>query len=150
MNNFRLKKCKCGNEFRQFNSLNSFCSYDCKKKFGKPANLKLKDCKPIKNVSDKRSQLNKVYQSVRIEILSEAKFVCFIDGCKNVANTVEHLAGRKGYYDEWARENNIPLLIDKRFLRACCLVHNGELETNPELAKKYQYSKISGIKKSEL
>jgi len=41
-------------------------------------------------------------------------------------------------------------LIDKRYLKPCCLVHNGELETNTELSKKYQYSKVSGIKKSEL
>lgn len=110
----------------------------------------LKKKKLIKKVSDKRKELNAIYQKVRIEVLSEAKFKCFIDGCKNVANTVEHLMGRKGYADEWAKDNNIPLLIDKRFLKACCLVHNGELETNPELSKKHQYSKISGIKKSEL
>ena len=145
-----MKKCKCGTEFRQYNSLNSYCSYECKRKYSKPANLKLKDCKPIKKVSDKRKELNIVYEKVRIEILSEAKFKCFIDGCTNVANTIEHLMGRKGFADEFAKENNISLLIDKRYLRACCLVHNGELETNPELAKKYQYSKISGIKKSEL
>jgi hypothetical protein len=150
VNNFKLKKCKCGKEFKQYNSLNSYCSFECKNKFGKPANLKLKDCTPIKKVSDKRKELNKIYESVRIEILSESKFKCFIDGCTNVANTVEHLMGRKGFADQWAKDNNIPLLIDKRYLRPCCLVHNGELETNPELAKKYQYSKISGIKKSEL
>ena len=91
-----------------------------------------------------------IYEKVRIEVLSEAKFVCFIDGCKNVANTIEHSAGRKGFYDDWARDNNIPLLVDKRFLKACCLAHNGELENNPELSKQYQYSKVSGIKKSDL
>jgi hypothetical protein len=104
----------------------------------------------IPKVSEKRKGLNSVYQNVRIEVLSEAKFKCFIDGCTNVANTVEHLMGRKGFADEWAKENDIPLLIDKRYLKACCLTHNGELETNPELSKQYQYSKISGIKKSEL
>ena len=117
----------------------------------KKPNLQLKSIyKPIKNYSDKRVELNKIYEKVRIEVLSEAKFVCFIDGCTNVANTVEHLMKRKGFADEWAKENNIPLLIDKRYLRACCLVHNGELETNPELSKKYQYSNVSGKKKSDL
>ncbi len=109
--------------------------------------------KPKKNysipkVSEKRKELNKVYEKVRIEVLTEAKFKCFIDGCKNVANTIEHSAGRIGYYDDWARENNIPLIIDKRFLKACCLFHNGELENNPELSKKYQLSKIHGGKKN--
>lgn len=106
-----------------------------------------KQKKPIPKVSEKRKQLNKIYETVRIEVLAEAKFKCFIDGCKKVANTIEHTAGRIGFYDDWARENNIPLIIDKRFLKACCLFHNGELENNPELSKKYQLSKIHGGKK---
>ena len=55
--------------------------------------------------------------------------------------------GRKGYADEWARENNIPLLIDKRYLAPCCNFHNLELENNPDLSKQYQLSKIHGGKK---
>lgn len=150
MDNHKLKQCKCGAEFQPYNSFQKFCSGACKFKYGTKVNLKLKSFKPINKVSDKRKILNTVYEKVRIEVLSEAKFVCFVYGCKNVANTVEHLMGRKGFADEWAKDNNIPLLIDKRYLKPCCLVHNGELETNPELSKKYQYSKISGIKKSEL
>ncbi len=151
---FKLKICAdkdCNTEFKQYNSLIKYCSPICTNKNIKSNNLQLKSIyKPIKQVSDKRKELNKVYEKVRIEVLSEAKFVCFIDGCKNVANTIEHLAGRIGFYDDWARENNIPLLIDKRFLKPCCLVHNGELETNSELSKQHQYSKISGKKKSDL
>jgi len=120
---------------------------DCQIKCEKPAK---KSKKPLKKVSEKRKILNKEYEKVRIEVLTEAKFKCFIYGCKNVANTIEHTAGRVGFYDDWAKDENIPLLIDKRFLKACCLTHNGELETNPELSKKYQYSKISGKKKSDL
>lgn len=101
----------------------------------------------IPKVSEKRKALNPLYAVVRIEVLSEAKFKCFIDGCTNVANTVEHQMGRKGFADQWARDNNIPLLIDKRYLKACCLHHNGELENNPELSKEYQLSKIHGGKK---
>jgi len=151
---FKLKICAdkdCNTEFKQYNSLIKYCSPSCMNKNRKSNNLQLKSIyKPIKNYSDKRVELNKVYEKVRIEVLSEAKFVCFIDGCKNVANTVEHLMKRKGFADDWAKENNIPLLIDKRYLRACCLVHNGQLETDPELSKKYQYSNVSGKKKSEL
>lgn len=152
MDKFKLKDCAnkdCNNQFKQYNSLMKYCSPNCAYKCQKP-NLKLKSPKPIKKVSDKRVILNKEYEKVRIEVLTEAKFKCFIDGCTNVANTIEHLMKRKGFADEWAKENNIPLLIDKRYLKACCLVHNGELETNPELSKKYQYSNISGKKKSEL
>lgn len=145
MTNFKPKKCKeCGKEFKQYNSLNSYCSPACKAK-----NTKLPTKKPyvIPKVSDKRKEINKVYEKIRIEVLSESKFKCFIDGCTNVANTIEHSAGKLGFYDEQARHDNIPLVIDKRFLKACCLHHNGELENNPELSKKYQLSKIHGGKK---
>jgi len=103
--------------------------------------------KQIPKISDKRKALSPIYEKVRIEVLVEAKFKCFINGCNNVANTAEHIMGRKGFADDWARDNNIPLLVDKRFLRACCWHHNGELENNPELSKKYQLSKIHGGKK---
>lgn len=146
MAQFKLKVCKVsGKEWKQYSSLQKCpcCIHS------KPQPKETKKYF-IPKKSDKRKELDKVYESLRIKILSEAKFVCFIEGCRNVANTLEHLAGRKGFYDQWARDNNIPLLVDERFLRPCCIPHNGELETNPELAKKYQYSKISGIKKSEL
>lgn len=148
---YLIKKCKIsGFEYKQYNSLDKCPCDECveTRRQKKPSNLKLKY--PIKKVSVKRKGLNIIYEKVRIEVLTEAKFVCFIDGCANVANTCEHTMGRKGFADKWARDNNVSLLIDKRYLKACCLHHNGELEYNTELSKKYQYSKISGIKKSEL
>lgn len=151
MDNFKQRICKLsGVVWKQYNSLQKCPCEQCKKSKIKRPNLKLKSLYKIPKVSDKRKALMPIYEKVRIEVLSEAKFVCFIDGCKNVANTIEHSAGRKGFYDDWARDNNIPLLVDKRFLKACCLAHNGELENNPELSKQYQYSKVSGIKKSDL
>lgn len=139
--------CKCGNHFVMYNSLNPYCSPECKFKYSKPFDLKLKPLYKIPNQSKKSKALNPIYEKIRIEVLSEAKFKCFIDGCTNVANTIEHRMGRKGFADEWARDNNIPLRIDKRYLAACCLHHNGELENNPELSKNYQLSKIHGGKK---
>lgn len=149
MDNFNQKKCKnkeCGKIFKQYNSLQSYCSLACKSKC-KPPDLKLKSLYKIHKVSEKRKALMPIYEKVRIEVLTEAKFVCFIAGCKNVANTCEHQMGRKGFADQWAIDNNIPLLVDKRFLKACCLWHNGELENNSELSKQYQLSKIHGGKK---
>lgn len=137
---YKLKKCKvCGKEYKQYKTTQK-CP--C-------AGMKLYEFKrtPIKKVSDKRKKLQPVYEKVRIEVLTEAKFKCFIDGCENVATTCEHRAGRKGFYDEWARENNIPLLVDKRHLAACCSFHNTELENNTELSLKYQLSKVHGGEK---
>lgn len=149
MSNFRIKICAskgCDKTFKQYNSLIVYCSPECKIKNQKPKSNKIY-AKPNK-VSEKRLKLVPVYEKVRIEVLSESKFKCFIDGCNNVANTVEHKMGRKGFADDWARENNIPLLIDKRYLAACCSFHNTELERNPELSIEYQLSKIHGGKKT--
>lgn len=138
---------ECDNEFKQYNSLQRYCSPNCQNK-NRKVDLKLKPIYKIPKVSGKRQLLIPVYQTIRIEVLTEANFKCFIDGCTNVANTIEHTRGRVGYADEWARENNITLYIDKRFLKACCFHHNGELENNPELSKEYQLSKIHGGKKT--
>lgn len=142
---YKERICKLsGVVWKQYNSFQKCTCSLCLESKPKPKK------KPIKKVSDKRKELNVIYEKVRIEVLSEAKFKCFIDGCTNVANTVEHLMKRKGFADQWAKDNNIPLLIDKRYLRACCIWHNGELERNTELSKQYQYSNVSGKKKSEL
>lgn len=146
MDNFKLKLCAdkdCCNEFKQYNSLQKYCGPACINK-NRKVNIKLKPINKINQISSKRKALIPVYQKVRIEVLTEANFKCFIDGCTNVANTIEHQMGRVGYADEWARENNITLYVDKRFLKACCMHHNGELENNPELSKQYQFSKIHG------
>ena len=138
MAQFKLKICRnCGKEFKQYNSLQK-CSCSVSKQ---------KKAYSIPKISEKRKALNPIYEKIRIEILSEAKFVCFVDGCKNVANTLEHQKGRKGFADQWAIYNNIPLLIDKRFLKPCCNYHNLEFERNTELSKKYQLSKIHDGKK---
>ena len=143
MAQFKLNVCKVtGKEWKQYSSLQKCpCCIHSKPK--------PKEAKKyvIPKVSEKRKALLPIYEKVRIEVLSEAKFVCFVDNCKNVANTCEHQKGRKGFADQWARDNNIPLLIDKRFLKPCCNYHNLEFERNPELAKKYQLSKLKKKKK---
>lgn len=104
--------------------------------------------KRIKKVSVRRSDLNKLYEKVRLEVLCSANFKCFVDGCTRTANTIEHRMGKRGFADDFGRENNIPLLIDKRFLSACCFRHNIEFETNSALSRQYQLSKIhGGVKK---
>lgn len=126
------KDCKvCGKNFWQYKTVD-ICP--CRRK-------------PIAKESAKRKKLKPVYENIRIEILSEAKFKCFVSGCANVATTLEHQKGRKGFADEWARDNNIPLLIDKRFLKPCCSFHNTEFENNTDLSMEYQLSKIHEGKK---
>jgi len=104
--------------------------------------------KGLKKVSDKSKKENKDYQKERIEFLSlpENK-KCFVDGCSRTANTIEHQKGRRGYADKWARDNKISLKMDKRYWKPCCIQHNLEFESNPELSKKYQLSKLHEGKK---
>lgn len=146
---------KCREKFEVSYFLQKFCEVheDCIKASNEYKNNKSRQNsdvkkKPINKVSIKRQKDKPIYETLRIEVLAEAKFKCFIEGCNNVANTCEHRMGRKGFADEWARENNISLYIDKRFLAACCSFHNTELENNPELSKKYQLSKIHGGSKN--
>lgn len=136
----KLKTCNCGKEFKQYNSLQKYCSSLCLKKYAKP--------KRINKVSKKRQEDNEIYNVIRKEFLSKPyNQFCFIEGCNKQANTVEHSMGRVGYADTWARENGITLFLDVRFWKPCCLEHNLELENNPELSKKYQLSRIHGGKK---
>ena len=147
MPNFNEKICKLsGVVWKQYNSFSKCQCEQCKAVQKKPQ-PKQKKFYRIPRQSEKRKALNPIYEKVRIEVLTEAKFVCFIDGCKRTATTAEHTKGRKGFADQWARDNNIPLLVDKRFLKPCCWQHNGDLENNPELSKKYQLSKIHKGKK---
>lgn len=131
--NFKLKKCpECNNDFKQYNSLQKYCSGQCLSKNAKP-----KECKPpakIKRVSDKRKIQELQYKADRIVFLNKPENrICFIDECNRPATTIEHRAGRWG--------SNF---LDQSTWAGCCMEHNIELENNPELSKKYQLSKITG------
>lgn len=139
------KKCRkkgCENTFTPFNTLQKYCSWSCTNE-NKNTSTK-KKYNPINKVSKKQAVINSKYTAQRIIFLGKKENkVCFIDNCNNEANTVEHTRGRgKHFFDDFARENNIPMTLDERFWMPCCLKHNLELENNPELSKKYQKSKL--------
>lgn len=115
-----------------FKTTDSYCSYKCKKTAGK--------AKPPKPVSDKRKKEIPIYSALSAEFLSrpENEF-CFIDGCYNKADTIEHLRGRSGTN-----------YLDTTTWAPCCWDHNGELERNHTLSHKYQLSKLHNGKKGDL
>lgn len=130
-----FKECKvCGTEFKMYRTTDKYCSGKCQMKDKKP-NLQLKSLyKPIKQISEKRKLEDIIYKSERIKFLSlPENQICFIEGCNKQATTIEHRAGRWG--------SNY---LDTNTWAPCCLEHNLELENNPELSKKYQFSKITG------
>lgn len=109
----------------------------------KPEPKPKKKAKPIKKQSKKRAVLDKEYSSARKVFLSlPENQKCFIEGCKRKANTIEHTRGKVGYFDAEARKNDLPLLLDERFWKPCCIQHNLELESNSKLSKQYQKSKL--------
>ncbi len=132
MAQFKLKVCKvCKSEFRQYNSLQK-CH--CQNSLAKPKKPKKY---VIPKVSDKRKIENLKYSVLRTEFLGKKENqICFIDGCNKQSTTIEHRAGR------WGKN-----FLDISTWAGCCLEHNLELENNPELSKKYQFSKITGKSK---
>ncbi|WP_347219335.1 hypothetical protein [Chryseobacterium sp.] len=129
------------------------CAFHYKVYRNKISTLKTKDKaekvrKPIPRVSKKRQKESRQYTIKRLQFLAQpGNQRCFIEGCNNRADTVEHSMGRRGFADQWARDNNISLYLDVRFWRPCCNFHNLELERDSELSEKYQLSKISGKQK---
>ena len=96
-----------------------------------------KEKKPIPKFSKKREKENREYTIKRLQFLAQPENLrCFIEGCNNKADTIEHSAGRIG-------KN----FLDVTTWRPCCNFHNLELERNPELSQKYQLSKITGKEK---
>jgi hypothetical protein len=53
---------------------------------------------------------------------------------------VHHMSGRVGYADEWARENEVPLLLDERFWLPVSRKGHTKIENNPVWAWENQYS----------
>lgn len=144
------KNNKCGKLFPpKFSLLEKFCSSKCYySEMKNKGNLPKKPKKRINYLSEKRKKESKAYTVKRLRFLSQPEnFTCFIDGCNNRANTIEHIKGRIGFADDFARENNISLYLDERFWRPCCISCNLDLENNSELSRKHQLSKLHVGKK---
>lgn len=132
------KICECGNHFIQYNSLKKHCSVKCEIKY-KPHSQKIKKTKPINKVSAKQYSLNKQYSKLRIEfLLLPENQICPITGKQTT--DVHHKKGRKGFADQWAKDNNIPLIIDVRFFIALSREGHDFVENNPNWAYENEYS----------
>lgn len=74
MDNYKLQGCKdknCSNQFKQYNSLQKYCSPQCLNKNRKNTLQLKKVYKPPKKVSDKRAVENAKYSVLRIEFLGK-------------------------------------------------------------------------------
>lgn len=98
-----------------------------------------KNQKPIRKRSLKGQVLDKKYSRIRKEFLSlpENK-ICPVEN--KPAIEIHHKMGKEGFADVWARQNNIPLLIDVRFFLAVSRDGHNKIEANPKWAKENGYS----------
>lgn len=134
-----MKNCKeCRNKFEpKYNSAEMFCSYECSRNYTNK--------KPKKNVT-KINKFSKKRKSQNDEYLKKRKIfldnlvsnLCPITG--ELVTDIHHKKGRIGFADDYARNNNIPLLLDERFWIALSRRGHSYVEQNPEWAKLNGYS----------
>jgi hypothetical protein len=132
------RNCKnCGEEFKLFRTTDKYCSQDCR--IETEGYKEKKVYKSIPKVSEKRKVENLKYSVLRIEFLSKKENkICPIT--KQPTTEIHHKLGRVGFADEFARLNNIPLLIDVRYFLAVSRLGHRWIEENPIEAKEMGYS----------
>lgn len=147
------KKCRgnnCDNTFTPGSSLDKYCSFKCAKPYLKPMNrsgIQPSNSnkreriirKPIKVMSTKmKTQLAK-YHRLKIKFMERPENkLCPVN--KQPTTDVHHMMGRVGFADDFARENDIPLLLDERFWLAVSRSGHRWIEENPTQAKERGFS----------
>lgn len=100
-----------------------------------------KKYKSFNPVSQKRIDALARYRPIRDQYLIEHP-ICEVKGCVYRSNHIHHKMGREhnAYADDWARDNDIPLLIDVRFFMAVNECHHPKaIHENPEWARENGY-----------
>lgn len=121
----------------QFNSLQPYCSSKCKIENTKKSKRKI--YKAPRRVGKKQAVINSKYTVARLGFLGmNDNQICPIKG--TLTTDVHHKMGRVGFADEWARLNNIPLILDTRFWIALSREGHIQVEENPNWAKENGYS----------
>jgi hypothetical protein len=113
----------------------------CNRALRKFANIKLpEDPKPIKKQSDEMSRMMGIYARVAAKFLKKNPKCAVIPTLP--ATEIHHRAGRSitAYYDEWAEQRGICLLLDERLFLPVSRDGHIEIERRPEWAKRMGYS----------
>jgi len=94
----------------------------------------------IPKKSHKKAKYDKKYSAIRKEFLAKNSNCAVYPHRK--ATEVHHKKGRQHdiFADDWARENDIPLLVDVRFFLAVSREGHNEIEEHPNWAKKKGFS----------
>jgi hypothetical protein len=134
-----IKYCQCG---KRCEGTLDVCA-SCNRLERKAASLPMpSDPEPINKVScSHRKMLEKYNKKRKMWIRGKKCGATFPHDCtKDKDLTTHHMQGRVGYADEYARENDIPLLLDERFWLPVCLDAHQYIEANPKFAWENQYS----------
>lgn len=95
--------------------------------------------KPLPKVSKKKAVANAKYTVKRLEFMGKPENrICPITGQETT--DVHHKMGRIGFADQWARINNVPLVLDSRFWLAVSRDGHRQIEESPTWAKEMGYS----------
>lgn len=97
----------------------------------------------IKRFSEKREKEESIYKVEGPKFIEGKMCAVFPN---QPATQVHHKKGRRGYADQWARDNNITLLNDKRFWLAVSNDGHTMIENDPEWAYKKGYSLLRTAK----
>lgn len=92
---------------------------------------------PINKLSSKMATALSAYADEKQRWIKGQK--CAVYPTKDAVD-IHHRKGRVGFADDWARENNIPLLVDKRYWLAVSREGHTEIETHPKWAKENGFS----------
>lgn len=130
--------CECGRKAER----NGKCA-TCNRLDRKISTLKLPaDNMPVNKVSENQGKLLQRYNKKRFTWLRGKKCLAtFPHECtKDKELTVHHMQSRIGFADEYARENDIPLLLDERFWFPVCISAHRFITDHPKFAFENQYS----------
>lgn len=92
---------------------------------------------PIKKVSSKLSKLQGQYSAEKLLWIRGKRCVVYPD---KPATTIHHAKGREGYADQWARDNDVPLLLDKRYWIPASLEGHRFIEENRAWAEEQGFT----------
>lgn len=128
--------CECG----KIAERNGRCA-SCNRADRKFANMKLpEDPKPIKKQSDEMSRMMRIYAGVAAKFLKKHPRCAVIPTLP--ATEIHHKAGRSitAYYDEWAEQRGICLLLDERLYLPVSREGHLEIEKRPAWARKMGFT----------
>lgn len=130
---------ECRKVFKKYRTTDKYCSGKCEIADKGESRLKPKKTVKIKKLSDKKMKQNLQYLADRVIFLGKPENrVCPVTG--KHTTEIHHVRKRRGYADEYARLNNIPLLLDQRFWLAVSREGHQKIEDNPEWAYEMGYS----------